>query len=97
MPDCHIVGTPSRWGDATTGNTAAVVWPTGKWTFALPMRPGYRYTIRVELVQMTGATATGAIKAYESDSRGTTTRTFGPASGTVDSTTCDEATASPSL
>ena len=88
LPGCHIVGTPSTWGDATTNNTAAVIVPTGKVTFALPMKAGYRYTVKVELGATSGPTGTSVIKAYESDGHGTT-RTFGPASGTVDPTTCE--------
>ena len=88
LPGCHVIGTPSTWGDATTGNTAAVIVTTGKVTFALPMKSGYRYTVRVELGARTGLSGTAAIKAYESDALGTTTRTFEPAGSTVDSKTC---------
>ena len=90
LPGCHVVGTPSTWGDATS-NTAAVIMTTGRLTFALPMKSGYRYTVRAEVEHMTGPTGTGGIKAYESDGRGTTTRTFGPTSGAVDPATCEEA------
>jgi hypothetical protein len=95
LPGCHLIGTPSTWGDATTGNTAAVIVTTGKVTFALPMKSGYRYTVRVELGATTGLSGTATIKAYESDALGTTTRTFEPASGTVDSTTCEEVKPAP--
>ena len=95
LPGCHVIGTPSTWGDATTGNTAAVIVTTGKVTFALPMKSGYRYTVKVALGATTGTSRTAAIKAYESDALGTTTRTFKPASGTVDSTTCEEVKPAP--
>jgi hypothetical protein len=96
QPGCHIVGTPSTWGDATMGNTAAVIVTTGKVTFALPMKPGYRYTVRVELGPSSGRNGTAAIEAYESDGRGTTTRTFGPTNGTVDPATCEQVNPAPS-
>jgi hypothetical protein len=96
LPGCHVVGTPSTWGDSTTTNTAAVIVTTGKLTFALPMKPGYRYQVKVELGPTSGRNGSAATTAYERDDRGTITRTFAPARGSVDPTTCEEEKAVPS-
>jgi hypothetical protein len=76
LPGCHVIGTPSHWGDQSAGGSVAVTATTGRWIFALPMRAGHRYRIEVAVPVMTGVTGTLTIKGRESDLAGNKTREF---------------------
>jgi hypothetical protein len=85
-----VVGTPPRWGKGSP-ESGAVVAHTGRLQFALPMKAGHRYWIRVEASQLTGPTGTVRIAAYESDAEGNIVSTFGPVSDAADLAGCGEA------
>ena len=86
LPGCHVIGTPSR-GWAPYGKSGTVA-PTGRLTFALPMRAGHQYRIEVRtgVVPMWRIT----VKGYESDLRGNKTREFEPTTSPKDIEACKE-------
>jgi hypothetical protein len=89
LPGCHVIGTPSHWGERSPGGNSAVVSTTGRWTFALPMRAGHQYRIEVIVGVMTAPTGTLTIKGYERDLRGNQTREFERARSLKDIETCN--------
>ena len=86
LPGCHVIGTPSR-GWLPVGKSGTVA-PTGRLTFALPMRAGHQYRIEVRtgVVPMWRIT----VKGYESDLRGNKTREFEPTTSPKDIEACKE-------
>ena len=88
LPGCHIIGTPSHWGEQSPGGTAVVYATTGRWTFALPMRAGNQYRIEVNTGVMKARTSSLTIKGYESDLAGNKTREFEPATSLKDIDAC---------
>ena len=88
LPGCHIIGTPSHWGEQSPGGTAVVYATTGRWTFALPMKAGRQYRIEVIAGQMTAMTGPLTIKGYERDLGGTQTREFERATSQKDIEAC---------
>jgi len=91
LPGCHVVGTPSSWGKGT--QSGAIVAHTGMLQFALPMKAGHRYSIRVQASPMTGPTGPLTIAACESDAERNIVSTFGPVSDAADLAGCGEASA----
>jgi hypothetical protein len=89
LPGCHIIGTPSHWGEQTPGGNSALVATTGRWTFALPMRAGHQYRIEVIVGVMTAPTGPLTIKGYESDLGGKQTREFEHATSLKDIEACN--------
>jgi hypothetical protein len=88
LPGCHIIGTPSHWGEQSPGGTAVVYATTGRWTFALPMRAGHQYRIEVSTGVMKARTSSLTIKGYEGDLGGNKTREFEPATSLKDIEAC---------
>jgi hypothetical protein len=89
LPGCHVIGTPSHWGERTPGGNSAVVATTGRWTFALPMRAGHQYRIEVIVGEMTAPTGPLTIKGHESDLGGNQTREFEHATSLKDIEACN--------
>jgi hypothetical protein len=94
LPGCHIIRTPTRWLDAQ--GRGAVTWMTGEWTFALPMKAGYRYSIEIiGQAVVTGPTVPLEMKAFERDMHGTKTDTFERARSMDDLRECRELAGEP--
>jgi hypothetical protein len=77
LPGCHLVGVVENWGrlDMNGGGVVVKVPPI---VYAMPMRGGYRYIVRIEADHgMAGGGAT--IKATEEDAQGNVTGQFAPA------------------
>jgi hypothetical protein len=77
LPGCHVVQT----GDDLLLANDYVTW-RGKIaprTFALKMKPGRTYIVRLSLVQGMSSSARVSIRAEEQDRTGATTATFDPA------------------
>ncbi len=75
-PGCHFVGTPSEWGRVAPGSGGVII-DTGRRTFAIPMRAGYRYHADVRVRSFGGSTtASGDLETIEQDASGRTTRVF---------------------
>jgi hypothetical protein len=89
LPGCHVIGTPSHWGDQSPGGVAVNA-TTGRWTFALPMKAGHQYRIEVGSGVMAGSLVPITIKGYESDFRGKKTREFEHATSLKDIQACRE-------
>ncbi len=53
-------------------------WITGHLTYSILMKPGYSYTIKVQMEKTGGDTYRGHIHAYESNREGVVTRDFYP-------------------
>ncbi len=87
LPGCHLVGTPSKWGKAEM-NSGGIIADTGRWTFALPMRAGYQYSVEVKAEQSNGPNFRLQVRAFEHDARGTTTREFAPPRNADDVQAC---------
>jgi predicted outer membrane repeat protein len=64
LPGCHLIGTPSRWGNVTA-NSGGVIATTGKIDFVLLTRPGQSYTIAVETGVASGPYTSIAVVGYE--------------------------------
>jgi len=76
LPGCHLVTTPTAWGRVEP-NSGGVMVHSGHLTFALPMKPGYRYVIDVQPQMMGGGnTGRAAVQAAETDLNGDITRVF---------------------
>jgi hypothetical protein len=88
LPGCHVIGTPSHWGEQSAGGNASVTATTGRWTFALPMKAGHQYKIEVIVPVFTANTAPLDIKGYETDLGGHKTREFERATSTKDVEAC---------
>jgi hypothetical protein len=88
LPGCHVIGTPSR-GWLPVGKSGIVV-PTGRLTFALPMRAGHQYRIEFRTGGMMAPTGRITVKGYESDLRGSQTREFERATSPKDIEACNE-------
>jgi hypothetical protein len=88
LPGCHVIGTPSHWGDQSTGGDFSVTATTGRWTFALPMKAGRQYRIEVKAGVFTAATGPITIKGYETDLGGNQTREFERATSLKDIAAC---------
>jgi hypothetical protein len=90
LPGCHLVRTGTEWGagDRVPGGSVWVT--TSSIPFALPMRAGHSYNIRVETGVMTGPTGTPTIQAFEIDPGGKQTRVIEPAKGQADIDACVE-------
>ena len=88
LPGCHVIGTPSHWGEQSAGGGTTVTATTGRWTFALPMRAGYQYRIEVITGVMTASTGPLKIKGFESDLGGNKTREFERATSVKDIEAC---------
>jgi hypothetical protein len=86
LPGCHVIGTPSR-GWLPWGKSGIVV-PTGRLTFALPMRAGHQYRIEFRTSGMMAPTGRITVKGYESDLRGNQTREFERAESPKDIEAC---------
>ena len=86
LPGCHVIGTPSR-GWVPYGKSGTVA-PTGRLTFALPMKAGHQYRIEVR----TGVAPMWRItvKGYEGDLRGNKTREFEQTTSPKDIEACKE-------
>lgn len=89
LPGCHVVGTPSTWGNVNA-LSGGVVATTGRVTFALPMKAGRQYEVRVEVEAPTGPTGTVRVESYETSARGEVTRRFSPASSADDIERCHQ-------
>lgn len=76
LPGCHIIGTPSNWGEHSPGSDSVVTSTTGRWLFAIPMRANHQYLVKVIVGTMTGPVGSLTIKTYESDRSGKQTREF---------------------
>ena len=86
LPGCHLIVTPQSWG--RVGESGGITWKTGHLTFALPMKAGRQYLVEVQAHRVGGASFGGRIVAFEKDMQGNVTQEFGPATGTVDLSTC---------
>jgi hypothetical protein len=89
LPGCHVIGTPSHWGEQSPGG-ASVNATTGRRTFALPMKGGHQYQIEVSAGEMKGSLVRITIKGHESDLRGKKTREFEPVTSPKDIQACRE-------
>jgi hypothetical protein len=96
LPGCHVIGTPSRWGEQSAGGGTTVTATTGRWTFALPMRAGHQYRIEVIVPVFTGVTAPLNIKGHETDLGGNKTREFERATSLKDIEACFKEAGKPS-
>jgi hypothetical protein len=76
LPGCHLIGTPSHWGEQSPAGNAGATAVTGEWSFVLPMRAGYLYRIDVKVGDTTSPVGSLTIKGYESDANGKDTREF---------------------
>jgi hypothetical protein len=88
LPGCHVIGTPSHWGERSVGGNAVVTATTGRWTFALPMKAGHQYRIEVRSGTMMASTVPLTIKGYESDLAGNQKREFERATSLKDIDAC---------
>jgi hypothetical protein len=88
LPGCHVIGTPSHWGEQSAGGNAVVTATTGRWTFALPMKAGRQYRIEVIVGVLTASTGPLVIKGFESDLGGNKTREFERATSRMDIESC---------
>lgn len=79
LPGCHLVATPSKWGQ--TGHYETMVANIGHVYFAIDMKAGYRYVLRIEIASLTGGGGKLSITAREEQSDGTVTRMFNPVKG----------------
>jgi len=95
LPGCHVIGTPSSWGQHAPGTDSVVTATTGHWLFALPMRAGHQYSIQVLVGAMTGPVGALTIKGYESDLAGNVTRAFEPVRNPSDLQNCRAEAAHP--
>ena len=77
LPGCHIVQTTDNLVMASDNMT----WRgnPGPRVFALRMKAGRTYVVRLDLTQGMGLTARTSIRAMEQDPQGATTATFDPA------------------
>jgi hypothetical protein len=95
LPGCHLVGTPSTWGQPNGLSGRVVYATTGRLTFALPMKAGYQYEIRVEDTLRIRLTV--RVVSHETNARGETTRTFSPAKSARDIELCRREFPAPAL
>jgi hypothetical protein len=76
LPGCHIVQTPPEW--TRHQMDGAVMVETGVLRFALPMRGGHSYEIRIVLGNESTETGSAVVVAVETDAKGDKTQTFEP-------------------
>jgi hypothetical protein len=87
LPGCHVVGTPTQWGQMNT-NTGVMV-TTGRCVFVLPMQAGHHYFIEVgEATFTSGPTWRAIVVARETDANGGVVREFAPATSAKDFEVC---------
>ncbi len=67
--------TPTQWGRSEL-NAGAMWLNTGHLTYAIPMKAGYSYAIKVEMEKKTGTVLGGSVEAHELDAAGVVTRKF---------------------
>jgi hypothetical protein len=75
LPGCHVVVTQRNWG-RTEGAFVATVVPTGRSSFAIPMRAGYEYVVDVEVIDQSDPQGAAQYFAYERAPDGNTSRRF---------------------
>ena len=90
LPGCHIIKTPAHWGSVDSSSGGILV-DTGHRTFAIVMKPGYRYHIGVSVKTMGGSTGSAAVEGTEEDLKGKKTQVLYPATSTADIEACKEA------
>ncbi len=88
LPGCHVVRTPSEWGvhDAES----VMVAETGVVPFALTMKGGYAYEVRVRTSGPTAPSGTFIIEAVETDPQGNPAGRFDPVTQPADLERCAE-------
>lgn len=87
LPGCHVVQTPSQWG--ALGLDGVVVVSTGVRAFALVVRPGHQYAVRVMAPgPLAWSSGRGQVTADEKDRDGHVTATFEATSNEDDLWAC---------
>jgi hypothetical protein len=76
LPGCHVVQTPTRWGEVDYAG--GMVATTGTVTFALPMTAGHRYVIVVDPGPLGPSAFTVSVRADELTADGALLRSRGP-------------------
>lgn len=89
-PGCHLVRTPTKWGQSEALQGAVMV-ETGEVLFAIPMKPAHRYVIDVYVPTMTGPTGPATLRAREWTPEGDVSAEFTPVSSQSDIATCQRA------
>jgi hypothetical protein len=86
LPGCHVVQTT----DSLVMASRAITWRgnPGSRVFALRMKAGRTYVVRLDLIEGMSGTARIAIRAEEQDPRGATTETFEAAKNIDDIKAC---------
>jgi hypothetical protein len=89
LPGCHVVQTDSRLFLASE----VVTWSgeLGSRTFAFEMKPGYSYTVVVELAERMGSSASVSVYATEQDPWGAQTVTIAPLAPGAEADACRDA------
>ena len=78
LPGCHVVVTPRSWGHSA-GSYAALAVPTGRASFAIPMRAGHQYVVDVEVTDPEDPQGSVRFVAVERGPDGSTVRRIPPA------------------
>jgi hypothetical protein len=87
LPGCHVIGTPTKWGQMNINAGEMVA--TGRLVFVLPMQAGHQYFIEVgESTFANGPMWRVIVVARETDAKGSTIRTFAPATSPKDFEAC---------
>lgn len=87
LPGCHVVGTPTKWGQMNTNSGVMIA--TGRCIFVLPMQAGHQYFIEVgEYTFTNGPTSKAIVVAHETDANGSIVREFVPATSPKDFEIC---------
>jgi hypothetical protein len=89
LPGCHVVETDSRLFVANE----VMSWSgeIGSRTFAFEMKPGYSYTVVVELAERMGGSAGVSVYGVEQDERGAETVKIAPLASGAEAQACRNA------
>jgi hypothetical protein len=88
LPGCHVVRTPAEW--AVHDAESVMMAETGVVPFALSMKGGHSYDIKVKTSGPTAPVGTFVVEAVETDPAGNPARTFAPAPTQDDLDACEE-------
>jgi hypothetical protein len=95
LPGCHVVRTLSRWGATEADGEMSA--ETGRVPFALPMKGGHWYEIKVVTSGPSAPVGTYVIEAIETDPAGNPSQTFSPTTEQSELDACSkQAAAAPS-
>lgn len=86
LPGCHVVTTPTSWGQHEQYSTMSGNLP--KHTFVINMQPNRSYVLEYELTSRTGNGGNMVLHAFEQDAAGTKTAGLAPVSEQADIDKC---------